>query len=128
MKREASPPRPDFAAEAASLGFEFAFADGEPYWDERVRYVFTRGEIEGHLETAAADLHALCLELVGRVVESDALLTRLRIPRRSYSLWPFRFRLRWQWAAKTARMQRGHADESLSRRQSCSGDGSNNWA
>jgi glutathionylspermidine synthase len=81
LKREASPPRPDFAAEAASIGFEFAFGDGEPYWDERVRYVFTRGEVEGHLEKAAADLHALCLELVGRVVESDALLTRLRIPR-----------------------------------------------
>ncbi len=80
MKREASPPRPDFAAEAASIGFEFAFDDGEPYWDERVRYVFTRREVEDHLENAARELHALCLELVGRVVESDALLTRLRIP------------------------------------------------
>jgi glutathionylspermidine synthase len=84
LKREASPPRPDFAAEAASLGFEFAFADGEPYWDERVRYVFTRGEVEDHLEKAAADLHALCLELVGSVVQSDALLTRLRIPRHAW--------------------------------------------
>ena len=49
---------PGFAAEAASLGFEFAFADGEPYWDERVRYVFTRGEVEDHLEKAAADLQS----------------------------------------------------------------------
>ena len=54
MKREASPPRPDFAVEAASIGFEFAFDDGEPYWDERVRYVFTRREVENHLEKAAA--------------------------------------------------------------------------
>jgi glutathionylspermidine synthase len=70
MKREPSPPRPDFAAEAASIGFEFALDDdGQPYWDESVRYV---------------DLHALCLELVGRVVESDALLTRLLIPRHAW--------------------------------------------
>ena len=63
MKREASPAPPDFAAEAASIGFEFASDDGEPYWDGRVRYVFRRYEFEGHLETAAADLHALYLEL-----------------------------------------------------------------
>jgi glutathionylspermidine synthase len=81
MKREASPPRPDFAAEAASIGFEFAFGDdGEPYRDESVRYLFTRSEVEGHLEKAAAVLQALCLELVGRVAESEALLARLRIP------------------------------------------------
>lgn len=85
MKREASSPRPDFAAEAASIGFEFPFDDdGEPYWDESVRYVFTRSEVEGHLEKAAADLHALCIELVERVVESEALLARLRIPGRAW--------------------------------------------
>jgi Glutathionylspermidine synthase preATP-grasp len=139
MKREASPPRPDFAAEAASIGFEFPFDDdGEPYWDESVRYVFTRSEVEGQLEKAAADLHALCLELVGRVVESDALLTRLRIPRQlggrspkagdaailgfmDASISPTAPAGR-QNCSNTTRTRR----RACSRRRSFSGDGSNN--
>ena len=81
MRREASPPRPDFTEHAASIGFHFATLDGEAYWDESARYVFSLREIEDDLEKATTELYALCLELVPRVLESDDLLTRLRIPR-----------------------------------------------
>lgn len=80
MRREPSPPRPDFAAEAREIGFQFASADGEVYWDESVRYVFSLREIEDDLEQATSELHALCLELVDRVATNESMLRRLRIP------------------------------------------------
>ena len=41
MRRIASAPRPDFAQRAAEIGFDFAYMDGEPYWNESAAYVFT---------------------------------------------------------------------------------------
>lgn len=80
MKREASSPRPNFEAEAKKMGFDYAYADGEPYWEESARYVFSLAEIEDRLEATTAELNALCLSLVEKVVERDDLLRRLRIP------------------------------------------------
>lgn len=81
MKRQASPPRPDFAAHAAEIGFHFAGADGQVYWDESIRYAFSLAQIENDLESATAELGALCLDLVDRVVGDAAALARLNIPR-----------------------------------------------
>lgn len=86
MRREASPPRPDFADEAERIGFRFAHLDGETYWDESARYVFTLREIEEDLEQATAELAQLCEQVVGRVVASEELLERLRIPRHAFDL------------------------------------------
>ena len=86
MKREASLPRADFVAEAQAIGFEFAAADGEAYWDESVRYVFTLAQIEDHLEAATAELHALCLELVDRVAADDRLKARLGFPPTAFAM------------------------------------------
>jgi glutathionylspermidine synthase len=86
MKREASPPRPDFERHAEDIGFRFARSGGEPYWDESARYVFSLREIEDDLESATQELHALCLALVARVVASEKLLTRLRIPAHAWQL------------------------------------------
>ena len=86
MRREASPKRPDFEQEAARLGFRYASPDGQVYWDESVRYAFTLPQIEDHVEKGAEDLHALCLELVSRVVSDSRALTRLRIPERAWDL------------------------------------------
>lgn len=86
MRREASEPRPDFAAQAARIGFDFAHIDGEPYWDESARYVFSMREIEDDLERAAADLSQLAETVVARVVASERLMERLRIPRHAWSL------------------------------------------
>ena len=86
MRREASAPRPNFDEEAAEIGFHFARIDGEPYWDESARYVFSMREIEDDLESSTAELHALCLDLVARVVGSEELMQRLRIPRHAWDV------------------------------------------
>ena len=80
MRREASSPRPDFEAEARKIGFDYAYADGEPYWEESARYIFSLAEIEDRLEAATAELNALCLSLVEEVVSQDVLMRRLKIP------------------------------------------------
>jgi len=80
VKREKSPPRPDLEAHFKEIGFAYAYADGEPYWDESARYVFSLSEIEDQLERPTQELHALCLKLVARVIASDELLRRLKIP------------------------------------------------
>lgn len=84
MRRESSPVRPDLAAHFEAIGFGLATIDGEPYWDESARYVFTLREIEDHLEKATADLVALSLDLVDRVVADEVALTRLCIPRHAW--------------------------------------------
>jgi glutathionylspermidine synthase len=66
------------------IGFLYAYQDGEPYWDEAARYVFSLKEVEHELEQPTQELHALCLELVSRVVASDDLLAKLRIPSFAY--------------------------------------------
>jgi glutathionylspermidine synthase len=86
MRRESSPPRPDFADEAAAIGFTFASPDGETYWNEGARWVFSLDEIENSLESAAKELHALSFELVDRVVGDEEALTRLAIPRHAWDL------------------------------------------
>ncbi len=80
MRREASKVRPDLAEQAAKIGFAFAHIDGEPYWDESARYVFTRREIEDDLETATGELAALCLDLVGRIMASERMMAQLGVP------------------------------------------------
>lgn len=80
MRREASPPRPDFERHFAEIGFTYANMDGEPYWNESARYAFSLREIEEDIETPTAELDAMCLDLVGRIVESQEMMERLRIP------------------------------------------------
>jgi glutathionylspermidine synthase len=86
MRREPSPPRPDFADEAAAIGFTFASPGGETYWNEGARCVFSLDEIENSLEIAAKELHALSFDLVDRVVGDEEALTRLAIPRHVWDL------------------------------------------
>jgi glutathionylspermidine synthase len=94
VRREISAPRPDFEAHAKEIGFYFASAEGEIYWDESARYVFSLREVEEKLEQPAQELHALSLDLVARAVDRDALLLRLGIP-------PFAFAaIRRSWARR----------------------------
>lgn len=79
MRREASPVRKDFAEQANRIGFAFSHSDGEPYWDESARYVFSLAEIEA-LEKATLELGALFCELAGRIVASEAMMARLGVP------------------------------------------------
>jgi glutathionylspermidine synthase len=86
MQRIACPERNDWQQTAEACGFDFHTMDGMRYWDERAYYAFTLKEIEDEIETATAEIDAMCLELVGRAVDNETCLQRLKIPE---SLWPF---------------------------------------
>jgi glutathionylspermidine synthase len=81
LRRLTLEPRPDWREKADAVGFVWAHAAGEPYWDEGAAYAFTLEQIEGDLEPAAAELHDLCLDLVDEAVRDAELLERLAIPR-----------------------------------------------
>jgi glutathionylspermidine synthase len=86
MHRTPLAPRPDAAERHRALGFAFAEIDGEPYWEETAVYRFTLDEIERDLEAPTAELWALALDLVDRVIADERLLARLKIPRHAWDL------------------------------------------
>lgn len=94
MKRLPLAPRPDWKAKAEAVGFTWHHADMGLYWDERACYAFTMAQVEDHLETAAEELHGLCLELVAEVVERESLMEKLAIPE------PMRDVVAASWRAK----------------------------
>jgi glutathionylspermidine synthase len=85
VQRLPSKERDDWRATADAAGFEFHTIGGERYWDERAFYAFTLEEIENRIEAPTAEIDAMCLELVGRAIDDERLLDRLRIPR---AFWP----------------------------------------
>jgi len=80
MKRIKTDERPGWDEKAEALGFTWRHLDGARYWDERAYYAFTMEEVERDLETAAEELHRLCLDLVEEVVKSEELMAKLAIP------------------------------------------------
>jgi glutathionylspermidine synthase len=85
MQRLACPERDDWRTTADETGFDFHTLDGERYWDERACYTFTLEEIERQIEAPTAEIEAMCLELVGRAIEDESYLRRLKIPE---AFWP----------------------------------------
>ncbi|HLJ00357.1 MAG TPA: glutathionylspermidine synthase family protein [Bradyrhizobium sp.] len=85
MQRLACSEREDWQATAEASGFVFHTIDGERYWDERAFYAFTLAEIENEIEAPTSEIEAMCLELVGRAIEDERQLKRLRIPA---AFWP----------------------------------------
>ena len=85
MQRIVCPERDDWRATAESAGFDFHTIDGERYWDERAYYAFTLDEIERQIEAPTGEIDAMCLELVGRAVDDEKYLRRLKIPE---AFWP----------------------------------------
>jgi glutathionylspermidine synthase len=85
MQRIVCPERDDWRATADQTGFDFHTIDGERYWDERAYYGFTLDEIERQIEQPTGDIDAMCLELVGRAVDDEHDLRRLKIPE---AFWP----------------------------------------
>ena len=95
LKRKSETPRSDWKEKCAKIGFPFANYPGVaygsgvwtgqtyPYWNERASYhVHPYGRWQ--LEQAAFDIHSMCLEAAGDVIQSDYLLERFEIPR---ELW-----------------------------------------
>jgi glutathionylspermidine synthase len=70
MQRETLIPRAGWQQKCESVGFSFHSQDGA-YWDESACYRFSASEIDS-LETAAAELHAMCLKAVERVVAEQS--------------------------------------------------------
>src|ERR1700732_1796262 len=85
MQRIACPERDDWRLTADQTGFEFHTIDGERYWDERAYYAFTLDEIERQIEAPSAEIDTMCLELVAKAVDDEAMLRRLKIPE---AAWP----------------------------------------
>jgi glutathionylspermidine synthase len=80
LERIKADERPGWREMAEALGFTWHHADGRRYWDERAYYAFTLPQVEDGVEAAAAELHAMCLDLVGEVVGSEELMGKLAIP------------------------------------------------
>lgn len=72
MLRHTITPRPGWQGIVESQGFHFHSMGDQPYWDESACYSFTSAEIDV-IETATAELHALCLEAVGEVIRRGQL-------------------------------------------------------
>src|SRR5712675_1325869 len=86
MQRVVCIERDDWRATAASAGFDFHTVEGERYWDERAYYAFTLDEIERQIEQPTGEIDAMCLELVGRAIDNEDYLRRLKIPEAFWSL------------------------------------------
>jgi glutathionylspermidine synthase len=86
MQRITCPERDDWRATAESAGFDFHTIDGERYWDERAYYAFTLEEIERQIEAPTGEIDAMCLELVGKAIDDEEYLRRLKIPETYWSL------------------------------------------
>lgn len=97
MRRIAVAPRTDWQDTASSFGFHFHTIDGSSYWDESAYYAFTLEQIERDIEAPTAELHDMAMSLVGEVIASEALMTRLAIPR-AY----------WDWIADSWRKGQAH--------------------
>lgn len=80
MKRIAITERPDWREKATEFGFRFHTMYGEPYWCEDAYYQFTLAQIE-EIESATAELHQMCLQVVEKVVGSDELMAKFCIPK-----------------------------------------------
>ncbi|WP_019601069.1 glutathionylspermidine synthase family protein [Teredinibacter turnerae] len=78
--------RPNWEQKAAEYGFKFHTMYGEKYWDETAYYQFTLAQIENDLEQPTEEIHQMCLHVVDRVVNSEPLLQRFKIPQAHWDL------------------------------------------
>lgn len=83
MERVSIVERPDWRDKATEYGFNFHTMYGEPYWCEDAYYKLTLAQVE-KLEEVTAELHQMCLKVVERVIASDELMTKFRIPKHTW--------------------------------------------
>jgi len=72
--------RPRWQERAREFGFHFHTMYGEPYWDESAYYQFSLEQIEKHIEEPTEEIHQMCLDVVAKVLEDEALMRRFCIP------------------------------------------------
>jgi glutathionylspermidine synthase len=85
MQRIPIDERANWRDRAENTGFSYHSINGEPYWDETAYYAFSLREIEDDLEAPTAALEAMCIELVGRAIADEQIMTRLAIPERFWN-------------------------------------------
>jgi len=85
MQRLVCAERDDWRTTAEEAGFNYHTIDGERYWCESACYAFTLQEIEHDIEAPTAEIEAMCLELVGKAIDDERMLSRLKIPE---AFWP----------------------------------------
>ena len=64
--------RENYSERLDQIGFQYhrvLSSDGEPYWTEGAAYQFTLEEIE-KIEAVSHELHGMCLETAGEIIES----------------------------------------------------------
>lgn len=72
MQRKTFNQRPNYSETHNQMGFQYhntPSPDGTPYWTEGVAYEFSLAEVE-RIETATEELHTMCLDAVGKIVDS----------------------------------------------------------
>ena len=79
MQRIPVTERPNLADAAAEHELEYSDSKGITGWDESAYYQFTPQQIEEDIEGPAEELEDLCLQVVGRAVENEEVLSRLGI-------------------------------------------------
>lgn len=97
MRRIPIVERGDWRSQAAECGFRFHTINGAPYWDETAYYAFSLRQIENDIEDPSAELHGMALDLVDRVIGSEAAMRQLAIPE------PY-----WDWIATSWRQRDLH--------------------
>ncbi|MBD8898476.1 glutathionylspermidine synthase family protein [Rhodanobacter sp. DHG33] len=97
MHRMAIAPRTDWQQTAEAYGFRFHTISGEMYWDESAYYAFSLQEVERNIEDPTGEIHQMAMSLVGDVLRSEALLTKLAIPSSH-----------WDWIADSWRRGQPH--------------------
>jgi glutathionylspermidine synthase len=89
MERIPIKERTNWRDKMEEIGFTFHSADGA-YWDEQACYVFSAEEVD-RIEEATEEMHRLCLEAVGYVLEKG-LCRKIGIPEKFVPL----IRKSWQ--------------------------------
>jgi glutathionylspermidine synthase len=83
MERVSITERPDWREKATEYGFNFHTMYGEPYWCEDATTSSPWPRLKagrGH-----AELHQMCLKVVEKVIDSDELMAKFRIPKHTWS-------------------------------------------
>ena len=69
MRRIAIQPRPNWQQTVEAQGLSIHTLEGHKYWDDEACYLFTPKEITV-LEESLAELHRICVEATGAVIEN----------------------------------------------------------
>ncbi len=80
MHRIAVAQRPELKQTALEHGYAYRAGKGVPYWDETAYYRFTLRQIEDDLEKPAAEIDAMCFQLLDRALTDETVYRRLCIP------------------------------------------------